>query len=468
MLRGSPVAELTKMLRRDSLGWAFAAVAAGGAAALVSGGVLGNLPALIFGLAALVGLMVAIAGDIRVGLVAMIIALSLDTAGRLITSPVTVTVYHMTLLATLAIWALRLLSGDKRVRPRLSVVTLGFAALVLAAVFSLPLSMNQGATITAIIRLSFLLLFYLAFETFITDRGVARTVMIALVGSAAFSSTLAFVQYRFPGLVLGVIHTQTSRLGAVLVRPGGFFSDPNYLGTFLSVAILAAMAEAMHAKRFRSMILWFAAAGVCSVGLVVTFSRTAWVGVAAGFIVLVLSSPKRRVPWLLGASAAAVAVVLIVSPASVVSRFESITNVSSDKSIATRYLMLGSTVDMIEDHWALGTGLGAFDVAYEPYRRAGSHTYIFKPHEVPLAMWAEMGIPGLIAEVLLVVGVFIEIRRRRHKGWNRYEAAGVAGLIALLVQSLFQYYLYFEYLWLFFALTVAATRFQASPEEVSS
>lgn len=462
------MADATSMKRRDALGWLLAAVSAGVAAALVASGTLGNLPMLLLGVAALAAAMVAIAGDMRIGLVLMVIALSLDTAGRLITSPVTITVYHVTLLATLAVWAIRLLSGDEKLRPRLSAVTLGFAALVLAALFSLPLSLNQGATVTAIIRLSFLFFFYLAFETLIVDRSVARLVVRTLVATAAFSSLLAAAQYRLPGFMLGVVHTQTSKLGAVLVRPGGFFSDPNYLGTFLSVAVLAALAEAMHSKRIRGSALWFAAAGICAIGLVVTFSRTAWVGIAAGFVVLVLSSPKRRVPWLLGASALAVAVVLAASPTNVVSRFESITNVSSDKSIATRYLMIGSTVDMIEDHWALGTGLGAFDVAYEPYRRAGSHTNIFKPHQVPLAMWAEMGIPGLLAEILLVAGVFIEIRRRRHKGWNRYEAAGVAGLVALLVQSLFQYYLYFEYLWLFFAITVAATRFRALPEEVSS
>lgn len=448
--------------------WALAAVAVGGVSALVVVGGRSDVAAMLLGLILLAGLAVVLAKDVRLGLVFMVVALPLDTAGRVITSPVTVTVFHLTLLVTLAVWGMRLALGEAGPRPRVSAVGLGFLALVLAAIWSYPQSLDQGATLMSIVRLVFLFLFYLAFETLITDRTVARRVVVALVASAAASSLLAVVQYRFPNSALGMIHTQTQALGVVLVRPAGFFSDPNYLGTFASVAVVVALAKALHAHRLRSAVVWLAGAALCSAGLIVTFSRTAWVGVAAGFVVLVMSSPKRRVPWLLAATAGSVVLVLAVAPTQVVSRFESITNIQKDQSIATRYLMAGSTVRIIEDRWALGTGLGAFDVAYEPYRLAGSRTDIFKPHQLPLAMWAEMGIPGLVAEILLIAGVFIELRRRRHKGWNVYEAAGVAGLLALLVQSLFQYYLYFEYLWLFFALTVAAARFDASPEEVSA
>lgn len=452
----------------EVLVWALAAAAAGAAGALVATGAFGNAPSIVFGLAALAALFVVLARDLRVGLVFMLVALPLDTAGRVLASPVTVTVFHMTLLATLAVWGGRLLLGQQTYRPRLSAVGVGFLALVAAAIWSYPQSLDQGATLMAIVRLVFLFTFYLACETLISDRVIARIVVATVVGTAALSSALAVVQYRFPDIAPGMVHTQIGAAGAVLVRPAGLFSDPNYLGTFASIAILAALAKALHARRVRGALPWLLGAAVCSAGLLVTYSRTAWVGVAAGLVVLLLSAPKRRIPALVAMTGIAVVLILVAAPAQVVSRFESITDFRGDGSIATRYLMVGSTVHMIEDRWALGTGLGAYDAAYPPYRLAGSNKDIFEPHELPLAMWAEMGIPGLIAELLLIVGVVVELRRRHHKGWNVYEAAGVAGLLALLVQSFFQYYLYFEYLWLFFALTVAAARFDASSEEVSA
>jgi O-antigen ligase len=128
--------------------------------------------------------------------------------------------------------------------------------------------------------------------------------------------------------------------------------------------------------------------------------------------------------------------------------------------------MAQSTVEMIGDYWVFGTGLEAYDEAYPIYRRLGGRKDILEPHQLPLALPAEMGVLGLIAEVVIVLGVGIEMFTRRVRGFDAWESVALAGLVALLVQSLFQYYLYFEYLWVFLALTVAASRLSRSVKEV--
>jgi O-antigen ligase len=128
--------------------------------------------------------------------------------------------------------------------------------------------------------------------------------------------------------------------------------------------------------------------------------------------------------------------------------------------------MYGSTIEMIGDYWVFGTGLAAYDQAYPDYMRAGALPRITRPHQIPLSLPAETGVVGLLAELVIVLGVFGMVVRRRRRSWSPWESAAVVGLLTLLVQTLFQYYLYFEYLWLFLALTVAADRLARTTEEV--
>lgn len=401
------------------------------------------------------------------GVVVMLLALPLDIAGRIISEPVAVTVYHISLLLMLVAWMWAWLRQPAENRPRVSVLDIGIATLVGAAVWSLPGSLNPSVTLVSITRLVFLWLFFLSVVTFVRTERDALRVVATVVFTAAGSAMLALAQGRIPNFPIGTTHLDYTLGEVAQVRPSAFFEDPNLLGTFLSVAVIAALAKAIHARRWVDAITWLVASAICAVGLVVTLSRTAFVGVALGLVVLVLTAPKRRRAWLAGAGLSIAVIAVVLAPGAIISRAESIFDIQHDSSIRTRYLMLGSTVEMIRDDWVYGTGLGAYDRAYPQYRKPGALTSITKPHQLPLAMWAEMGIMGLLAELLIVSGVVVVIRRRRHRGWNVYEALGVAGLLAVLVQSLFQYYLYFEYLWLFLALTVAATRFTRDAEEVS-
>ncbi|MEN6429940.1 MAG: O-antigen ligase family protein, partial [Coriobacteriales bacterium] len=400
------------------------------------------------------------------GVLLILLVLPLDVAGRLLTEPLSITVFHVSLLLTLVAWAIAWLRDPETSAPRLSALDVGIAALVAAAVWSLPGSLDKAATVVSIVRLVFLWLFTLSVVTFVRDERMADRVVSVVVGTGAASSMLALVQYAVPGFPIGSTHVDVAAGGVSRARPGAFFEDPNLLGTFLSVAVIAALAKAVHARRWRDAAVWVALAGVCGLGLGVTLSRTGMVGVLLGVVVLVMTAPRKRRPWLAGAAVACAAVILLAAPGQVLDRLTSVVDIEADSSIRTRYLMVGSTVDMIRDRWVFGTGLGAYSLAYPKYRRIGALISITRPHQLPLALWAEMGIMGLVSEILIVGSIVWVVRSRRHRGWNVYESLGVAGLLAVLVQSLFQYYLYFEYLWLFLALTVAATRFTRDAEEV--
>lgn len=441
--------------------WVAAALAAGGVA-----GMLASRPMMAVALAVGTALVVGALWRIEIGLLALLLTLPLDVYGRVLTSPVTVTVFHLVLLVVLAAWYVRLLTeGCAWLRP--STLDLSMAVILLAALWSLPHSLNQGATVFSIVRLLGLWVFCLVYTNGIRNERQLRHVWIVFGVTGAVIGLLAVLQAAIPSLQFGLV-TDIQAIGGTLAlrRPSVFFKDPNYLGGFLSVCSVAALAMLMHAREKKWALGWLVVALASGLGLIVTFSRSAWVGAAVGLVAAVLMAPKRWRGRLIAIGLVLIIVASAVAPTQVTSRAQSIGDVDNDLSVATRYYMIFSAVDIIQDYWVWGTGLTAFEYAYVDYRRPGTLISVTKPHQLPLSMWAEMGIAGLAAEVILVLLLVLTYWRKRPNGWTPWEAAALAGTITLLPQTLFQYYLYFEYLWLMLALGVVATRFARASEEV--
>ena len=435
----------------------------GGLSVTASGG---RSVMIVLGILAAIVAVSLIFRDTRNGLYLMLLALPLDLAGRIITEPYTLTIYHVVLVVSLLSWGIRAVREGRDRGIEVSFVHLGVLALVLAALWSLPFSLDQHGTVVGAIRLTFSAAFFALFIRHIRDARTMDRVLVFLVVTSACAAALAVLQYFVPTLALGELATVGRGMERV-IRPAAFFDDPNYLAGMLSVGIVAALGRASYAADLRLALPWLTGAAVSGVGLLLTLSRTGWVGVAAGLAIVVLAAPVKRRAWLVIGVAATLAIVLAASPTVVLERAGSISDVEGDASVSTRFVMFDSSIAMFRDNWVHGVGLEAFDDAYPAYRRIGSMRTITKPHQLPLALPAMMGIAGLLAELLILAGVVIEVVRHRTTGWDAWLSVAVAGLVALLVQTLFQYYLYFEYLWLFLALTVAATRISRSAEEVS-
>lgn len=400
--------------------------------------------------------------DPRYGLYAMLFALPLELAGRLTEGPYVVTVYHVTLLLTIVSWGTHRLRRSETSPVEFSLLHAGVFALLGAALWSLPFSLDPPATAIAIIRLAFLTAFFMLFAHLASDSRTMDRILAVMVATATASGGLAVLQFLLPGVLRGEVHVVPID-GGVFSRPAALFGDPNYLAGFLSVAIIAAVARAVHAPTLRHAVPWLGGALVSGAGLIVTLSRTGWVGVAVGLLVCVFTAPRGRRPRLIAALALGAVLVVALAPGLILGRLGSIGDVQTDPSVGTRVAMYRSTLEIIRDHAVFGTGLAAFEQAYPAYQQPGT-LGVVRPHQLPLALPAEMGVMGLLAELLIIAGVIRSIARRRHAGWNAWEGASVAGLASMTVQSLFQYYLYFEYLWLLLALVLAATRFGPDPD----
>lgn len=366
-------------------------------------------------------------------------------------------VFHVVLAAAIIAAGIRVLRGEQRLALRLRPLEWALGLLPLAGLWSLPTSLAPGQTLASIARLLMLWAAALVVSRSLADRRAVRTAVLAFVATAVPLALLAFAQWLAPDVVIGSMHRSGGASG-VLTRPAVFYLDPNFLAAHLVLAALAALWLVGSARRW-----WLpVAAAVTSLGAVaITLSRSAWVSAAAGLAVLVAVGSRRvRLATVGVVVAVALGGMALIGPAAIGDRALSVFEAQSDQSNLTRMQMARSTLAMIADRPVFGTGLKAFDVAFPDYWRPGGNPVVTHPHQVPLAVVAETGVAGALALVLLLITGFVAMRSagRDPEGLG---GAVTAGIVALGVGSLFQYFLYFEPAWLYAGLLAAAAAVEA-------
>jgi O-antigen ligase len=241
-----------------------------------------------------------------------------------------------------------------------------------------------------------------------------------------------------------------SDLGRFIVPPlrpgyeGLWFGNPNALAPILMLLYLTAVAELGLATR-RLRILFGMLGLLVAVDVLLSGSRGAWVGVAVaaltGGLVLVLRRDGRaaiRAAWfgvissrrarsaLALASVIAVIALVVVGP-SILSRI-------NEPATDTRTIFWAASLRMFEAHPLTGIGPGAWAPLRPAFTLAGEvDYYIPHAHNLELHVLAELGVVGVVAAVVVCVGVL----RLLLAGLGSTEVATRrAGWIALLAIAL--------------------------------
>ena len=224
---------------------------------------------------------------------------------------------------------------------------------------------------------------------------------------------------------------------------GTFTSNPNTLGGFAACVLPFACAVwLLHPSR-----RWRAAAGVLlallASGLVLTFSKGAWVTAFAGLGVVSLHAivrGRRPTPRARLAAVAALAFAMLLPPvrAVPVMMFERWTSYGSELSNLERLRYIDVATTLIVDRPLLGVGLERFGDAFK--EQTGARVGPDDPHNAYMMVAAELGIPAL-GTYLLMAAAVAAAAWRRARGASRDTAAVRVGLsaavCALLVFQLF-------------------------------
>ncbi len=281
------------------------------------------------------------------------------------------------------------------------------------------------------------------------------------MGLQALVALLQFVHQGSVGLpALGELDLIPSQYGTsvlqanghVWLRAYGLSAHPNILGGYLAVSLLALLGLLVLAPFSLPDKAWawgLPLLGLGVIGLIVSFSRSAWLGLLAGlaFLGLALRIEGLRTLWRArgGRLMAAVGMSVLVAAVTLVSvgdlllaRLTPTSNELEFRSVEERLQYQDLALDLIRKH-PLGIGGDNFPLVantiYHDDRQA-------RPHNVPLLVTAELGpVGGLLWLILAVVPPLAAWRSIRRYGLSHpWSVVYAAGLIAVLVISLFDYY----------------------------
>jgi O-antigen ligase len=268
---------------------------------------------------------------------------------------------------------------------------------------------------------------------YMSSSGVVMGVVAAAAARLAFG-TLARPRPR-DGWLVGVL-----LVGVGIVATLGNVGAGT-LPTRLFVAALAAGGATVAlwgrpAIRDAAQLLPWVALPLGGWALVVSQTRSAWLGIGAALVVVAVV----RTPRLLWALAGTLAVILILRPAVVTSRLT-----VRDASTVDRYYMWQAGMDMVLDKPVFGLGPGMILTEYPRYRwREAPNPGAPHLHNNALHIAATRGLPGLAFftwwVVVALATALAEARRAKAEspvGWAAVAALGA--LVAFLVAGLFEY-----------------------------
>jgi len=228
--------------------------------------------------------------------------------------------------------------------------------------------------------------------------------------------------------------------GDRLLRGFGTFPHPNVLGGYLAMALVCV--PLLGQRWPRIMLGWWALGAVISLGLVASFSRAGCLAAVVGLGVWWWTSARDgRSRWWLAAAIVVALAVLAISPfgptmAGRLLPFEADSNALERGSIETRLALDYQALSEISDHLPLGIGGGNYGlVAIAEGRQEG---WGQPAPNVALLIAAELGLPGVLALAVLVVGTVRSLRM----GDRGVDMPATVACTALVLLAMVDHYLW--------------------------
>jgi O-antigen ligase len=267
-----------------------------------------------------------------------------------------------------------------------------------------------------------LLAFYLPFALvltltyrYIADGAALRRLLLTVLGSAVVMAVIAVVQFPTHWLIFNRGRLLEDFAEGKGFRVNALFWDPNMLSRFLIVALILSVVLMVAVPLWRRPLI--ATAFLLAGANLLTLSRSGWLALAAGLVVFGFAwLGRRRGVYTAGA---AVLVLIAAGGLLVAARGVSVTRAKISKPWGINHMTGGrlylaeAALKMTADHPVQGVGLGGFSAAYPQYRNRHAYKKLTESHTTPLTVMAELGIPGLLIYVWVLVAAFwLSFRRR--------------------------------------------------------
>ena len=306
------------------------------------------------------------------------------------------------MLVVLSLVGARNARRDTPLIPLISSRLIAFLPLLLIPLLGLittPRAMNPGLAVYTAFR------WLLALGVFFAWQGKGlnpdRLMQVFLTG-LALQAVIGILQVVFksplglPGeLALTIARPRAAVLwleNEAWLRAYGLTFHPNVLGGYLTMGLILGL---LDLKSWMGRIIWW----LTVAGLVLTFSRSAWLATALVLLPLAFwlywQKPDLRKPLLitLGAAAGAglISSAALLEP--VLSRLDIFSSMSEYTSLSGRGELMALALQTIRQHPLTGIGAGNFPLLA---LSAKVHDAAHSVHHVPLLLAAEIGAVGAV------------------------------------------------------------------------
>ncbi|MBI4133732.1 O-antigen ligase family protein, partial [Candidatus Uhrbacteria bacterium] len=260
------------------------------------------------------------------------------------------------------------------------------------------------------------------------------------------SSLSGMAEHRPSSLGTSVVETGAGRF----LRAYGGLPHPNILGGYLATALVLLAPFIAEARRpIRRTFVWVALV-VTVVGLVITFSRSAWLGAFAGLLVIAFFLvPRSRSEARTRLSAAGALLFITVLIFGFLFRDAIAGRVRGDgrleaMSRVERQVGAREAWSIFLAHPWRGVGIGNYTAAAHEIS-PGRPSWAYQPvHNVPLLVTVELGVLGVVFFLLAGLAFFGSLRRERAAP-TPFRLALLGGLATLVIVSFLDHYLWSLY-----------------------
>lgn len=203
-----------------------------------------------------------------------------------------------------------------------------------------------------------------------------------------------------------------------------------YSGELLPLALLFLILY-VHQRK-----LWMLAPALLSTfALLLTFTRSAWLGWLVAIFVVIVSSRPRLLIW----AAPLLILFLVVAPVDMFGRLMSSFSTRQESNL-DRIRMLQAGEEIIRDYPLFGVGPANIKPLYPLYRLPDSPRFRTPHlHNNIVQIWAERGILALTGYLLLIILFLRECARAWRTPARPWAEAGVAVAVALSFAGLFEF-----------------------------
>jgi O-antigen ligase len=321
---------------------------------------------------------------------------------------------------------------------------------------------NFTEAVREVVKWIELLVLLLVASTLI-GRKQARWLVAALIAGATAQAIFGLYQFVF------AVGPDYFVLLGRFMRAYGSFGQPNPFGGYLGLALPVALSLALwawqevwrapkaHWQAFAWALFFSIATATIAGGLLASWSRGAWLGAAAGvLVVLVLRSRTAALvssvaalillaALLLGAFSPNVVPAPIAARLADVPAYFGLTDVLSQPVTDENFSVVERLAHWVaaQRMWAqapwLGVGPGNYATVYPQVRLPQWEEPLGHAHNIYLNVAAETGLAGLAAYAALMVTAFVWIWRQMRNAlrtagpWSRWRAALLVGILGVFV-----------------------------------